>query len=72
MQSEPIRWSDLPHDDWTYPNLGTPLGELPVRTAIIDGGVASGDATGIPDFWPLLLRSATPARLRVRRSISWP
>ena len=41
------------------------LGELPTRSAIIDGEIVASDATGMPDFWPLFLRSAKPSELHV-------
>jgi hypothetical protein len=41
------------------------LGELPTRSAIIDGEIMASDAAGIPDFWPLFLRSSRRAELRV-------
>jgi bifunctional non-homologous end joining protein LigD len=48
-----------------YPQLVSALGELPTRSAIIDGEIVASDAAGMPDFWPLFLRSATPAELHV-------
>jgi bifunctional non-homologous end joining protein LigD len=41
------------------------LGELPTRSAIIDGEIVASDAAGVPDFWPLFLRSAKPSELHV-------
>jgi bifunctional non-homologous end joining protein LigD len=48
-----------------FPRLVSTLGELPTRSAIIDGDIVASDAAGMPDFWPLFLRSATPAELHV-------
>ena len=41
------------------------LGELPTRSAIIDGEIVASDTASMPDFWPLFLRSAKPAELHV-------
>jgi bifunctional non-homologous end joining protein LigD len=41
------------------------LGQLPTRSAVIDGEIVASDAVGMPDFWPLFLRSAKPAELHV-------
>jgi len=48
-----------------FPLLCKVLRELPVRSAIIDGEVVASNAAGMPDFWPLFLRSAKPTQLRV-------
>jgi bifunctional non-homologous end joining protein LigD len=48
-----------------FPRLVGVLRELPVRSAILDGEIVASDAAGIPDFWPLFLRSAKPAELHV-------
>ena len=48
-----------------FPRLVEVLGELPTRSAIIDGEIVAGDPAGMPDFWPLFLRSAKPADLHV-------
>ena len=48
-----------------FPKLVSVLGELPTRSAIIDGEIVASDAAGMPDFWPLFLRSAKPAELHV-------
>jgi bifunctional non-homologous end joining protein LigD len=45
--------------------LASVLGELPTRSAIIDGEIVASDAAGVPDFWPLFLRLAKPAELHV-------
>jgi hypothetical protein len=55
-----------------FPLLCKVIGELPVRSAIIDGEIVASDAAGMHDFWPLVLRFAKPAQLRVWSSISWP
>ena len=52
-----------------FPRLVSVLGELPTRSAIIDGEIVASDAAGMPDFWPLFLRSA-PSCTR-GHSISW-
>jgi bifunctional non-homologous end joining protein LigD len=36
-----------------FPRLASVLGELPTRSAIIDGEIVASDAAGMPDFWPL-------------------
>jgi bifunctional non-homologous end joining protein LigD len=41
------------------------LGELPTRSAIIDGEIVACDAAGMPDFWRLFLRSRQPAALHI-------
>jgi ATP-dependent DNA ligase len=48
-----------------FPRLVNVLGELPTRSAIIDGEIVASGAAGMPDFWPLFLRSAKPAELHV-------
>ena len=48
-----------------FPRLVEVLGELPTRSAIIDGEIVASDVVGMPDFWPLFLRSAKPAELHV-------
>jgi len=48
-----------------FPRLVSVLGELPTRSAIIDGEIVASDAAGMPHFWPLFLRSAKPAELHV-------
>jgi hypothetical protein len=48
-----------------YPRLVSVLGELPTRSAIIDGEIVASDAAGMPDFWPLFLRSAKPTDARL-------
>ena len=48
-----------------FPRLVSVLGELPTRSAIIDGEIVASDAAGMPDFWPLFLRHAKPAELHV-------
>jgi hypothetical protein len=48
-----------------FPRLVEVLGELPTRSAIIDGEIVASDAAGMPDFWPLFLRSAKPTKLQV-------
>jgi bifunctional non-homologous end joining protein LigD len=48
-----------------FPRLVEVLGELPTRSAIIDGEIVASDAAGAPDFWPLFLRSAKPAELHL-------
>jgi bifunctional non-homologous end joining protein LigD len=48
-----------------FPRLVSALGELPTRSAIIDGEIVASDAAGMPDFWPLFLRSAKPTDLHV-------
>jgi bifunctional non-homologous end joining protein LigD len=47
------------------PRLVSVLREIPARSAIIDGEIVANDAGGMPDFWPLFLRSAKPAELHV-------
>jgi bifunctional non-homologous end joining protein LigD len=41
------------------------LRDLPAKSAILDGEIVASDAAGMPDFWPLFLRSAKPAELHV-------
>ena len=48
-----------------FPRLVRVLGELPTRSAIIDGEIVASDTASMPDFWPLFLRSAKPAELHV-------
>lgn len=48
-----------------FPRLAEVLRELPVRSAIIDGEIVASDAAGMPDFWPLFLRSAKPSQLHI-------
>src|SRR5215468_8196640 len=48
-----------------FPRLVSVLREIPARSAIIDGEIVASDATGMPDFWRLFLRSAKPAELHV-------
>jgi bifunctional non-homologous end joining protein LigD len=48
-----------------FPRLVSILGEVPTRSAIIDGEIVASNAAGMPDFWPLFLRSAKPAELHV-------
>jgi bifunctional non-homologous end joining protein LigD len=48
-----------------FPRLASVFGELPTRSAIIDGEIVASDAAGMPDFWPLFLHSAKPAELHV-------
>jgi hypothetical protein len=47
------------------PRLVSVLGELPTRSAIIDGEIVASDVASMPDFWPQFLRSAKPAELHV-------
>jgi bifunctional non-homologous end joining protein LigD len=48
-----------------FPLLVSVLGELPIRPSVIDGEIVASNATGIPDFWRLFLRSAKPNELHV-------
>jgi bifunctional non-homologous end joining protein LigD len=48
-----------------FPRLVSVLREIPTRSAIIDGEIVANNAGGMPDFWPLFLRSAKPAELHV-------
>jgi bifunctional non-homologous end joining protein LigD len=48
-----------------FSRLVSVLGELPTRSAIIDGEIVASDPRGVPDFWPLFLRSAKPTELHV-------
>jgi bifunctional non-homologous end joining protein LigD len=48
-----------------FPRLVSVLGELPTRSAIIDGEIVASDAAGMPDFWSPYLSSAKPAELHV-------
>jgi ATP-dependent DNA ligase len=48
-----------------FPLLCEVLRELPARSAIIDGEIVASDAAGMPNFWPLFLRSAKPAELHI-------
>jgi bifunctional non-homologous end joining protein LigD len=48
-----------------FPLLCEVLRELPARSAIIDGEIVASDAAGMPNFWPLFLRSAKPAQLHI-------
>jgi ATP dependent DNA ligase domain len=47
------------------PRLVSVLGELPTRSASIDGEIVASDVASMPDFWPQFLRSAKPAELHV-------
>ena len=48
-----------------YPLLVDMLRELPVKSAIFDCELVAIDATGMPNFWRLFLRSAQPGELIV-------
>src|SRR5690349_3377051 len=48
-----------------FPHLCEVLRELPAKSAIIDGEIVASDAAGMPNFWPLFLRSAKPAQLHI-------
>jgi hypothetical protein len=51
-----------------FPRLVSVRGELPTRSAIIDGEIVASDTSGVPDFWPQFLRSAKPTELHVVRA----
>jgi bifunctional non-homologous end joining protein LigD len=48
-----------------FPRLVEVLRELRAKSAIVDGEIVASDVAGMPDFWPLFLRSAKPAELHV-------
>jgi bifunctional non-homologous end joining protein LigD len=48
-----------------FPRLVSVLGELPTRSAIIDGEIVTSNAAGMPDFWKLFSHSPNPAELQV-------
>src|SRR5262249_5265034 len=45
-----------------FPRLVGVLRELPAKSVILDGEIVASDATGMPDFWRLFLRSAKASR----------
>ena len=48
-----------------YPQLVDMLGELPTRSAIIDGEIVASNVRGMPDFWRLFRKSPERAEIHV-------